>query len=118
WAARHPPRALTPPARHRSPPPRDHARSDDLFLRPLGQPQRGVFRRLHLLPGQPAAHLVSRQDRQGRLLLSTRIERAVHGRRDLTTGTERKIKTGKALAISASDRVGGPVLPGISRQPR
>ena len=40
-------------ARHRAHAPRHHARRDDVLLRPQRQPQRGVLRRLHLLPRQP-----------------------------------------------------------------
>ena len=54
------------------------------FFDPSGQPQRGVRGRLHLLSGQPEARLVDRQDRQGDLLLSAGVERALYERRYVT----------------------------------
>ena len=44
-------------ARHRPHPPRPHAGADDLFLRPLGQPQRSVCRRRLPLSRPPRDHL-------------------------------------------------------------
>ncbi len=54
--------------RRRPDPARHHARGDDLLLRPLGQPQRGVLRRLRGLPGPPHGELDAGAAGQGHLL--------------------------------------------------
>ena len=67
--------------RHRPDPPRHHARSDDLFLRSVGQSMRNVRRRLHLLSGPADPHLGRDAGRQGDLLLRASAQRSVPVRR-------------------------------------
>ena len=64
--------------RRRPDPPRHHPWPDGLLLRPLGQPQRGVRRRLPGLPRPSDARLDPRGARQGRVLPLPRAQRRLH----------------------------------------
>src|SRR5438105_890849 len=63
--------------RYRADAARHYAWRDRVFLRPVGQSQRGIRGRLHLLSGQAADYLDRRGARAGDLLPRSQAERAV-----------------------------------------